>query len=736
MFKTVRIPTTLIRLRQHSTVVLKARLCTQILPAPSLSVSSYVRRSFCSAISVTLPSAKRTATMEPNKTTAPGILRAWDYDLEPKELLARATRLIEDCRALCDKIGALEGDQITFDNVLGELAEVERLSTNEKLYLELAMYVSTNKELRDASSEASRMLDEFEVECGMRPDIFEKLQALEKMDTSSLSAEMKRFLEKLIRLRKRDGLHLSPEVQKQVKDLKNEINELSLKFSKAINEENAVLEFTEEELKGLPEEFVKNLDTAESGKRRVTLKYPHVIPIMKMAVNAETRRRVNFAFDNRCVEENTPLLEKAICLKHKKAKLLDYETHADFITEILMARNSGNVRRFLTELAEKLQPLWQKEKQLLLQYKKEECESQGIPFDGKLNAWDLSYYKNLVEERVYKVDQEKLRAFFPLDVVTKGLLGIYETLLGLKFDKVEDVKLWHPEAELFKVTDVASQELLGYFLMDLFPREGKYSHFCNIPMQPGCRTADGSRQLAVVSVLCNFPKPTADKPSLLTHNEVTTFFHEFGHTMHHICSRANLVEFEGTRVERDFVECPSQMLENWCWDLEALRLMSGHYSTGEPIPEDLAKKLMASRLANVAQFNLRQVSLALFDLELHSRPEADTRKVFREIQESLLGYPPQEGTNFAASFGHLMGGYDARYYGYMWSEVYSMDMFDARFKKEGILNPKTGMDYREKILCPGGSLDGEVMLRNFLGREPSTEAFLISKGLSTAVPAS
>ncbi|XP_042145269.1 thimet oligopeptidase-like [Ixodes scapularis] len=243
--------------------------------------------------------------MEPNKTTAPGILRAWDYDLEPKELLARATRLIEDCRALCDKIGALEGDQIAFDDVLGELAEVQRLPTNEKLYLELAMYVSTNKELRDASSEASRMLDEFEVECGMRLDIFEKLQALEKMDTSSLSAEMKRFLEKLIKLRKRDGLHLSPEVQKQVKDLKNEINEVSLKFSKAINEENAVLEFTEEELRGLPEEFVKNLDMADSGKRRVTLKYPHAIPIMKFAISAETRGRVNFAFDNRYEIRNT-----------------------------------------------------------------------------------------------------------------------------------------------------------------------------------------------------------------------------------------------------------------------------------------------------------------------------------------------------------------------------------------------------------------------------------------------
>lgn len=213
---------------------------------------------------------------------------------------------------------------------------------------------------------------------------------------------------------------------------------------------------------------------------------------------------------------------------------------------------------------------------------------------------------------------------------------------------------------------------------------------------------------------------------------MVTFFHEFGHTMHHLCSRADLVMFEGTSVERDFLECPSQMLENWCWSLPALQMMSQHHMTGEPLPAELADPLVASRLANVGQFNLRQITLALFDLELHLRPQADTARLFREIQRSQLGYEPQEGTNFAANFGHLMGGYDAQYYGYLWSEVFSMDLFEARFKKEGILNADTGMDYRKHILEPGSTKDADELLRNFLGREPQMDAFLVSKGLAPA----
>ncbi|KAH7970133.1 hypothetical protein HPB49_000051 [Dermacentor silvarum] len=678
------------------------------------------------ALNVARSRREQAFSMDTENGTAPGILRAWDFNICPKDLHTRASKIMDECRKICDKVGALQGDEITFESVLEEIAEGQRMFANERLYLDLPMYVSANKELRDASADVSTKLNEFEIEIDMRTDIFEKLLVLEKKDTSCLSPERKRFLERLIKLRKRDGLHLGADVQEQVKQLKNELSDLEVKYNKNCNEENT--------------DFIKSLEMVESGKRKVTLKHPHVMPIMKMAADPETRKKVNFAsIPNtwtcvycvfRCVAENIPLLEKAISLRHKKAQILSYPTHADYITELLMARSAANVRRFLTELADKLQPLWAKEKKVLLELKEEECKRHGIPFDGKLNAWDVAFYKNLVEERHYKVDQEKLRAYFPLDVVMKGLFGIYELLLSLKFEEIEKPALWHPEARMFKVNDSETKELLGYFFMDLFPREGKYSHFCNIPLQAGCRKQDGSRQIPVVAVVCNFPKPTEDKPSLLTHTDVETFFHEFGHTMHHICSKAELVMFEGTTVERDFLECPSQMLENWCWDLEGLNRMSKHHASGEPLPKHLADPLIASRLANVGQFNLRQITLAMFDLELHVKPQAETAKLFAEIQDKLLGYKPQDGTNFAANFSHLMGGYDSRYYGYLWSQVYSMDLFDTRFKKEGILNPKTGMDYRKQILEPGSTKDAEELLRNFLGREPRMDAFLVSKGLA------
>ncbi|KAL1426771.1 hypothetical protein MTO96_017999 [Rhipicephalus appendiculatus] len=564
--------------------------------------------------------------MDAERGTAPGVLRAWDFNVTPEDLHTRASKIMDECRKIYDRVGALRADELTFESVLDEIAEGQRIFANEKLYLDLPMYVSAKKELRDASAEVSSKLNEFEIEIGMRTDIFEKLLVLQKQDTSCLSPEKKRFLEKLIKLCKRDGLHLDAEVQKQVKQLKNEISELEVKYSKNCNEENTVLEFTEEQLKGMPEDFIKSLEMVESGKRKVTLKHPHVMPIMKMAADPETRKKVNFAYESRCIAENIPLLEKAIFLRHKKAQILSYPMHSDFVTELLMARSAANVRQFLTELADKMQPLWVKEKKVLLELKEEECKRQGLPFDGELHIWDVEFYKNLLEKQHYKVDKEKLREYFPLDVVMKGMFGIYELLLGLKFEEVENPALWHPEARMFKVTDSETKELLGYFFMDLFPREGKYSHFCNIPLQPVCCKQDGSKQVGVVAVVCNFPKPTADKPSLLTHSDVETFFHEFGHTVHHICSLTELVMFEGMTVERDFLECPSQMLENWCWDLEGLSHMSKHYASGEPLPKELADPLISLRLANVGHFNLFYIHRALFDLELHVRPQAEIAK--------------------------------------------------------------------------------------------------------------
>ncbi|XP_061192674.1 thimet oligopeptidase-like isoform X2 [Saccostrea echinata] len=508
------------------------------------------------------------------------------------------------------------------------------------------------------------------------------------------------------------------------------MSDLSIDFSKNLNEENTILTFTEEELAGVPEDFLKSLEKNDEGKLKVSLKYPHYFPCMKKARNPDTRRKLETAFNSRCLKENTAILEELIELRAKKADILGFPTHAAFVLDMRMAKDPDTVKNFLVDLAQKLRPLQNQEVKVFLDYKKEECDKYGYQYDGKINYWDLRYYMTMTEERQYAVDSNLLKEYFPMETVTAGLLDIYQELLNLKFTQVKDAEVWHPEVTLYTVEDKESSNLLGYFYLDLYPREGKYGHAACFGLQPGCQQPDGKRQVAVAGMVANFTKPTEDKPALLTHDEVETYFHEFGHVMHQICAQAEFSLFSGTSVERDFVEAPSQMLENWCWEKEPLQRMSKHYKTGAPIPDDLLEKLIKSRIANAGMFNLRQILLGMFDQTVHTQKKADTAKLFSEISQEYLGFPSTEGTNMSASFGHLAGGYDAQYYGYMWSEVFCMDMFYTRFKKEGIMSPKVGGDYRRCILHPGGSKDASDMLRDFLGRDPTPEAFLISKGLN------
>jgi len=308
--------------------------------------------------------------------------------------------------------------------------------------------------------------------------------------------------------------------------------------------------------------------------------------------------------------------------------------------------------------------------------------------------------------------------------------------LGLKFEeqKGDNVHKWHSDVQLFTVSDSGTGKLVGQFYLDLYPRPGKYGHAACFGLQPGCgipKTDGDVRQLPIAACVCNFPKPTTGKPSLLTHSDVVTFFHEFGHVMHQLCTTAEYALFSGTNVERDFVEAPSQMLENWCWERESLLMMSGHFEdNSKKLPDDLLNKLIAAKNANAGLLNKRQIVFALLDQRMHSRSEADTTEICRQTQKEITGFEETAGTNFVASFGHLAGGYDATYYGYMWSEVYSTDMFYSRFKEaKALLSAKVGVDYRSCILAPGGSQDGATMLEKFLGRKPSMDYFLKSKGL-------
>uniref|UniRef100_A0A671X6J7 Neurolysin (metallopeptidase M3 family) n=1 Tax=Sparus aurata TaxID=8175 RepID=A0A671X6J7_SPAAU len=652
------------------------------------------------------------------------------WDLSPAEIRTVTDGLISSVKKVYDDIGAIKMEDVSVENTLRALAYVKLDYASSRHVLDFPQYVCPSKEVRTASTDADKKLSEFDVEISMREDVFKRVT--QKLQ-NNLSPEEKRFLDRLVTLGKRKGLHLSKDIQEEIKRTSKLISELSIEFNKNINEENTFLVFSERELGGLADSYLNGLDKTADGQYKVTLEYPHYFPLMKRCHNPETRRKMERAFHSRCKEVNTAILEELVQLRAKVAELLGYSNHANYVLEMNMAKNAGNVSDFLDTFYETLKPIGIKERKYILALKKRECLMKGLPFDGQINAWDLPYYMNQVEQCKFAVNKDKLIEYFPLDVVTEGLLGIYQELLGLTFTEVEHAHVWHEDVKLYSAHDTETGEEIGQFYLDLHPREGKYGHAACFGLKPSCRGPDGKRRIPVAAMVANFTKPRKGWPSLLQHNEVETYFHEFGHVMHEICSKAAFSEFSGTLVETDFVEVPSQVLENWVWEKEPLRRMSGHYKDGTPIPDTLLDKLIASRVANTGLMNLRQVVLGKVDQSLHTSPRADTTEVFAQHCQDILGVPATPGTNMTASFSHLAGGYDGQYYSYLWSEVYSMDIYFSRFKKEGIMNPKVGKEYRRVILEAGGSVDGVDMLKSFLGRGPCQDAFFQCKGLINAV---
>ncbi|KAJ2616463.1 metalloendopeptidase [Coemansia sp. RSA 1365] len=672
------------------------------------------------------------ATTTPKSSAKGSVL---NFNLSPTEIENIVERLIADGKKLQDSVAAQTSP--TFDNVIVPLAKRENEKGAEYLVTTFVQNVSTDEAVRDASMAAEEKLNAFEIESLMREDVYKVVRAVfdNPDEMSKLGPEDRRLVEKMEESYRRNGLGLNKEDRERLGTINKQLSELSIRFNRSINENDGQEAFTREELEGLPEDYFDGRETKEVDgvtKYIVTTKYPDYLPAMKLAKNESTRRRLLYADETRC-PANIPILQEAVQLRLEASQLLKYKTHAEFALELNMAKDPNVVLEFEQDLRTRLNALADREIIEIEALKKADKEAAGEPYDG-LFSWDFRYYVNMVKERKHNINDEEVKLYFPMKEVTRGVLDIYQEIFSLRFIRVEDPPVWHPDVEMYEVWEAKEDKFVGHFYLDLYPRAGKYNHAAVWPIRHAFTRADGSHEYPVAAMVANFPKPTPSAPALLKHSDAVTLLHELGHVLHNICSITKWGRFHGTNTESDFVEAPSQMLENWGWEPEVLSRFAVHYQTGKPIPEALVKKLVAAKNSCAGLLNLRQVFFGMYDMSIHNTTDGqtDVKENFLRLREQIVRFKNGDVDTWGcATFGHMMGGYDAGYYGYLYSLVFSADMFESRFRKESVINPRTGMDYRNMILFPGGSHDSMVGLENFLGRKPNNKAFLRSIGLAT-----
>lgn len=655
----------------------------------------------------------------------------------PEDIRSKTKDFLSKCQEKDDFFGNLENP--TIDSLILPYAQWENLKYKTMNHLTFYQHISTNSEIRDASTEAESLIDKYSIESGLREDVFNNVKKVYEAtkDNSTLSLELKRYIFKLYNGYKRNGLESPKETREKIEKVSKELSELSITYNKNLGEQTEFLLFTKEELKGLPDSVLEQFKIMEDGKYKVTFKYPDIVPTMKYASNPETRKRA-FLGDQNKVSGNSELLKKAISKRTELANYLGYSTFAEYVLEDSMAKDSATVLNFENDLLKKLQPKAKEELKVLLELKKKDYEQQGLTFDGKYYLWDNAYYNNKLLQENYKVNEEKISEYFPLQSTVEKMLGFYETLFNLKFQQLadSDKQVWHEDVKQFvvwKMDDPENPEFTGYIYFDLHPRDGKYGHAAEFGIYPGFFDQDANnKSRPVCSLVCNFSKPSKNKPSLLKHSEVTTFFHELGHGIHELVGDTYFARFHGTNTARDFVEAPSQMLEFWTWSPNELRKLSSHYATGETLSDELIQSLVDSKHVNGGLFNLRQLHFGLFDMTIHNVQEGeavDIDDAWNNLREKIcMLNSGGEITKGYGSFGHMMGGYAAGYYGYLYSEVFATDMFYTLFKDDP-MNSFNGIRYRDLILKRGGSRDEIENIKELLNREPNSDAFLKEIGV-------
>lgn len=663
--------------------------------------------------------------------------------IKPEQVQPAVIQAIADCKQKISDVLA-QREPHTWDSLIAPLEEVnDRLSRIWSPVSHLNS-VLNSEALREAHDACLPLLSEFQTYVGQHEGLYQAYLALSQSDDFPLlSGAQRKEIQNTLRDFRLSGIGLPAEAQQRYGEIQARLSELASRFS------NNVLDATQgwhklvaddAELAGLP-------DSVRAAARQMaelkgkegwlfTLDIPSYLPVMMYSDNRELRAEMYEAFTTRASDQgpnagkwdNSAIMSELLTLRRELAQLLGFANYAELSLATKMADKTEQVVSFLTDLAAKSLPQGKAELEEIRAFA---AEQHG---QSELAAWDLAYYAEKLKQHKFSISDEQLRPYFPASKVVKGLFEVVKRVFGMKVRERLGIDTWHPDVRFYDIFD-AEDELRGSFYLDLYAREHKQGGaWMDVCLGRRYRQ-DGSLQKPVAYLTCNFNGPVDGKPALFTHNEVVTLFHEFGHGIHHMLTRIDVAGVAGINgVAWDAVELPSQFLENWCWESEALAFISGHYETGEPLPADLLEKMLTARNFQAAMQMLRQLEFALFDFRLHQEFDpanpAQLPALLDEVRSQVAVMTPPAFNRFQHSFSHIFaGGYAAGYYSYKWAEVLSADAF-SRFEEEGIFNPATGQSFLKNILEKGGSKEPMELFRAFRGREPKVDALLRHSGIA------
>lgn len=662
--------------------------------------------------------------------------------IRPEDIVPAVTAALDDCRAIVEKVVAQPGP-FTWDNLCQPLAEVDdRLSRIWSPVSHLNS-VKNSAELREAYEQCLPLLSAFGTWVGQHEGLYNAYRNLKQGEAfKQLTKPQQKAVDNSLRDFELSGIGLDAEKQKRYGKIVARLSELgstysnnvldaTMGWSKLITDVNA--------LTGLPESALAAAAEMAQAKEQqgwlLTLDMPSYLPVMTYADNRELRHEMYQAFTTRASDQgpnagkwdNSQIMAETLALRYELAQLLGFDSYADKSLATKMAESPQQVLDFLNDLAKRARGQGAQELAELRAFAE---KHYGV---NQLDAWDVTYYSEKQKQHLYSISDEQLRPYFPEQRVIEGLFEVIKRVFGITAKERSGVDTWHPEVRFFDLFD-ENEELRGSFYLDLYARDHKRGGAWMDDCIASLRYADGHVQKPVAYLTCNFNRPIGDKPALFTHDEVTTLFHEFGHGIHHMLTKIEAAGVSGINgVPWDAVELPSQFMENWCWQPEALAFISGHYQTGEPLPQEMLDKLLAAKNYQAALFILRQLEFGLFDFRLHYEYDpgqgAKILQTLAEVKKLVAVMPSPSWGRFPHAFSHIFaGGYAAGYYSYLWAEVLSADAF-SRFEEEGIFNPVTGRSFLDCILSQGGSDEPMNLFKNFRGRAPQLDAMLRHYGI-------